>query len=78
MTLGFFSARIPARRAACMLLVVLCAADARAQKLSVQGDRFAVDGAPRFLTFISYFGGMGDVSFAPEVRRWPKREPKVI
>src|ERR1700730_11594845 len=32
---------------------------AQAQKLSIQGDRFAVDGTPRFLTFITYFGAMG-------------------
>jgi hypothetical protein len=41
------------------LAVCLCAADARAQKLTVQGDRFAIDGTPRFLTFITYFGAMG-------------------
>ena len=35
------------------------AADARAQKLGIQGDRFTVDGAPKFLTFVTYFGGMG-------------------
>jgi hypothetical protein len=33
--------------------------EAYAQKLSIQGDRFAVDGEPRFLTFISMFGLMG-------------------
>lgn len=38
----------------------LAAATAHAQKLSIQGDRFAVDGEPRFLTFMTYFGGMGD------------------
>jgi len=43
------------------VLVVLClgAIEAQAQKLSIQGDRFAVDGTPKFLTFITYFGAMG-------------------
>jgi hypothetical protein len=36
-----------------------------AQALSIQGDRFAVDGTPRFLVFISYFGAMG----APNVNQ---------
>jgi hypothetical protein len=35
------------------------AVSAGAQTLTVQGDRFAVDGTPRFLTFITYFGAMG-------------------
>jgi hypothetical protein len=39
--------------------VFFLAAPAPAQTLSIQGDRFAVDGAPKFLTFISYFGAMG-------------------
>ncbi len=33
-------------------------AHAVAQTLSVQGDRFAVDGQPRFLLFVSYFDGL--------------------
>jgi hypothetical protein len=41
----------------------LAAAAADAQTLSIQGDRFAVDGVPKFLTFMSYYGGMG----APDV-----------
>ena len=39
----------------CCLVATL----AQAQKLTVQGDRFAIDGTPKFLTFISYFGAMG-------------------
>jgi hypothetical protein len=35
------------------------AATASGQTLTVQGDRFAVDGTQRFLTFISYYGAMG-------------------
>src|SRR6266849_5063701 len=42
-----------------LMVLSLCAMEAQAQKLSIQGDRFAVDGTPRFLTFISYFGAMG-------------------
>src|ERR1700752_2379361 len=44
-----------------LLSVSLSALSGRAgaQTLSIQGDRFAVDGTPRFLTFISYFGAMG-------------------
>jgi len=42
-----------------LIVLCLCAIEARAQKLSIQGDRFAVDGAPKFLTFITYFGAMG-------------------
>lgn len=37
----------------------LHAAPARAQKLGIQGTRFTIDGTPRFLTFITYFGAMG-------------------
>ena len=41
------------------MVLGLCATEAQAQKLSIQGDRFAVDGTPKFLTFITYFGAMG-------------------
>ena len=49
------------RRLVVVVLIGLClsATRAQAQKLSIQGDRFAVDGTPRFLTFITYFGAMG-------------------
>ncbi len=47
------------RRLVVLILLCLCATEAQAQKLSIQGDRFAVDGTPRFLTFITYFGAMG-------------------
>ena len=46
---------------AIVALLVFCfatAARAPAQSLSAQGDRFAIDGVPKFLTFISYFGAM--------------------
>ncbi|MBM3773457.1 MAG: hypothetical protein FJW27_19640 [Acidimicrobiia bacterium] len=38
--------------------VLLIGGQARAQTLTIQGDHFAIDGTPRFLTFISYFSGM--------------------
>jgi hypothetical protein len=49
------------RLARCLVFalgVCLVPAQAHAQKLSIQGDRFAVDGVPRFLTFMSLFGAM--------------------
>src|ERR1700694_5683724 len=48
-----------AHRLVVLGVVGLWATEAQAQKLSIQGDRFAIDGTPRFLTFISYFGAMG-------------------
>jgi hypothetical protein len=47
------------RVAVLSLGLCLSVTSARAQTLSVQGDRFAIDGSPRFLTFITYFGAMG-------------------
>ena len=63
-------------------ILAMGTSEARAQRLTVSGDRFAVDGSPRFLTFISYFGAMGaldvaaDFQFLSEsgfdgVRIWP-------
>ena len=67
MRLGERCARIGRLAAA---LVVLCAwaAPVQAQKLSIQGDRFAIDGTPRFLTFISYFGAMGAPNIPADFR----------
>jgi hypothetical protein len=48
-----------ARRLAVLMVCCLCASAAQAQKLTIQGDRFAVDGTPKFLTFITLFGAMG-------------------
>jgi hypothetical protein len=52
-----------------VLLSTFCvvATAAGAQKLSIQGDRFAVDGEPRFLTFISMFGLMGAPNFEADL-----------
>ena len=49
------------RFAGCIVLIgiLACATQAQAQRLSIQGDRFAIDGTPRFLIFITYFGAMG-------------------
>src|SRR5262245_38954467 len=63
-------------------IITLVARTACAQRLTVAGDRFAIDGTPRFLTFISYFGAMGaadvgaDLQFLKDagfdgVRIWP-------
>ena len=72
------------RAAAAVVLAatLLGGVEARAQALSVQGDRFAIDGSPKFLTFISYFGAMGAGNIAADfhflrahgfdgVRIWP-------
>lgn len=45
--------------AAGLTLFLGAAANASAQRLGIDGHRFTVDGTPRFLTFISYFGAMG-------------------
>jgi len=45
------------------IFLTLCwSATAHAQRLSIQGDRFAIDGTPRFVTFISYFAAMNAVN----------------
>ena len=46
----------------------LATAHADAQTLSIQGNSFAVDGVPKFLTFISYYGGMGAPDVAADFR----------
>jgi hypothetical protein len=53
---------------AAIVAASLLARDASAQRLTVAGDRFAVDGSPRFLTFISYFGAMGAQDVAADLR----------
>src|SRR5207248_11230532 len=40
------------------VLVWLVAAAASSQTLGVHGDRFTVNGQPRFLVFVSYFDGV--------------------
>jgi hypothetical protein len=46
----------------------LLATDAHAQKLSIQGDRFAVEGVPRFLTLMTMFGAMGAPNITADLR----------
>src|SRR5262249_12986252 len=41
---------------------------ALAQTLTVQGDRFLVDGTSRFLVFISYFGALGAENVTADLR----------
>jgi hypothetical protein len=56
------------RCALVLIALALSASIARAQKLSIQSDRFAVDGTPRFLTFMSYFAGMGAPDIVSDLR----------
>jgi len=51
------------RLVAALMLLSAVSSDADAQRLTIEGDRFVVDGTPRFLTFISMFGAMD----APEI-----------
>src|SRR6267378_447993 len=55
-------------RLAVLVLCVFVSTQTQAQTLSIQGDRFAVDGVPRFLTFISYFGAMGAGNVTADLR----------
>jgi len=74
--------RVKVPLASVFLCLCLTQTAASAQQLSVHDRRFAVDGVPRFLTFISYFGGMGadnpaaDLAFVKRsgfdgIRLWP-------
>lgn len=47
--------------------LVLAAQGAAAQTLGVAGDRFTVDGTPRFLTFISYFDALRAASLEADL-----------
>lgn len=60
--------RRAAHVAAVWALVCAISAAARAQRLAVEGDRFAVDGTPRFLTFMSMFGAMGATDIDADLR----------
>jgi hypothetical protein len=51
-----------------LVTLSFAATEAHAQKLSIQGDRFAVDGAPRFLTFMTMFGAMGARDITADLR----------
>jgi hypothetical protein len=64
--------RDPIRRFVAPLVAVsmlaLTAGQAHAQRLTVQGDQFAIDGTPRFLVFLSFFGAMGAPNIAQDLR----------
>jgi len=59
-----FSRRL-ARWLVTLIALCLSATEAQAQRLTIQGDRFAIDGTPKFLTFISYFGRDGRATCDP-------------
>ena len=65
-----------------LILATVCAGALSALTLGTRGDRFTIDGVPRFLMFISYFSGTGALSPASDlpylkaagfdgVRIWP-------
>jgi len=56
------------RLAGAVLILFMLAATGRAQTLTIQGDRFAIDGTPRFLVFVSYFGAMGADNVTADLR----------
>jgi hypothetical protein len=77
--------RLP--RLVLILLVLGVPAAVWAERLSIQGDRFAIDGTPRFVTFISYFAAMNAVNVTADlkylrskgfdgVRIWPNLNPE--
>src|SRR5262245_48967939 len=45
-----------------ILATVCWSSAAYAQRLSIQGDRFAIDDKPKFLVFISYFAAMNAIN----------------
>jgi hypothetical protein len=58
--------RLP--RLAIILLILSVPAAAHAQRLTVQGDRFAIDGSPKFVVFISYFAAMNAVNVTADLK----------
>lgn len=57
-----------AEACAAATLIVCSAVPASAQRLSIQGDKFAVDGVPRFLTFMSVFGAMAAPNITADLK----------
>lgn len=51
-----------------VLGVLVASAPVSGQRLSVQGHQFAVDDTPKFLVFITYFGGMGADNIIADLR----------
>src|SRR5262245_62682710 len=61
--------RLPRLAIVFFALVILAApVAANAQRLTIQGDRFAIDGSPRFLVFISYFAAMNAVNITADLK----------
>src|SRR5262245_1232582 len=58
--------RLP--RLAIILFILGVPVAARAQRLTVQGDRFAIDNSPKFLVFISYFAAMNAVNITADLK----------
>jgi hypothetical protein len=58
--------RLP--RLVLFLLILAVPVAARAQRLSIQGDRFAIDDKPKFLVFISYFAAMNAVNITADLK----------
>jgi hypothetical protein len=58
--------RLP--RLVLILLVLGIPVAAHAQRLSIQGDRFAIDDKPKFLVFISYFAAMNAVNVTADLK----------
>jgi hypothetical protein len=63
------SAKVAQRRLVPALALALLAlgSSAGAQTLGIDGNRFTVDGRPRFLLFVSYFDGLRRASYGGEV-----------
>jgi len=55
-------------RTGILLSSLLIAAPSAAQQLTIQGAQFAIDGNPRFLTFITYFGALGAADVATDLQ----------
>src|SRR5438552_6073050 len=55
-------------RTGILLSSLLIAAPSAAQQLTTQGAQFAIDGNPRFLTFITYFGALGAADVAADIQ----------
>src|SRR6267142_6958889 len=52
-----------------LILSIFCVpVAAHAQRLTIQGDRFAVDDKPKFLVFISYFAAMNAVNVTADLK----------
>src|SRR6185295_4503087 len=60
--------RRPLPRLVLFLLILAVPVAAHAQRLTIQGDRFAIDDKPKFLVFISYFAAMNAVNITADLK----------